>query len=420
MTCRSFSFLAQFPLRPQKAISAPFGKEQNCAALKKERNKPHPQLHNNIKAGGKKHYYLWQAYLWDIRCGLRRHRQELRGKAFHLWLHFMAHGELHCGTWLGKPAAPGWVSLCFALKQPRDGGVWELGSNAASPPCAAALRATGLAHCEDMCRLPPVQQTSLGRLLCSKQGRDQHQVPRMFSPTCALPWGNHCTLQHGWTIFKVFFLAATHGPTGSAISLCLHAPLAQFPLLFQQPSTWGFPGWAEDEMGCAPWDELCLNSIFWAPLKFEKHLRSPKACFMKPHFLHTFKNNRSCHRYFSSHSTDVKALLKPRELQVSASVSPFKFLLSMSPGSSFFCKAWSYCCICRRWSQLYGSDPQFVLVRENPGLHFYKKLPTAHSLLRTGTRRRHNFHVLAAADFSARKNIFTLLFWCVCVRVCVF
>lgn len=32
MTCRSFSFLVQFPLRPLKAISAPFGKEQNCAA----------------------------------------------------------------------------------------------------------------------------------------------------------------------------------------------------------------------------------------------------------------------------------------------------------------------------------------------------------------------------------------------------
>lgn len=92
----------------------------------------------------------------------------------------------------------------------------------------------------------------------------------------------------------------------------------------------------------------------------------------------------------------------------SASVSPFKSLLSTSLGSSFLCKAWSYCCICRKWPQLYGSDPQFVLVRWSPGLCFYKKLPTAHSLLKTETQRRHNFHVLAAANLSARKNIFTL------------
>lgn len=95
-----------------------------------------------------------------------------------------------------------------------------------------------------------------------------------------------------------------------------------------------------------------------------------------------------------------------------------KFQLSMSPGSSFFCRAWRYCCICRRWPQLYGSDPQFILVTTSPGLRFYWVPPTAHSLLGTETRGRHNFHV-AAADFFARKNIFTL-FFLVCFNGCYF
>lgn len=48
----------------------------------------------------------------------------------------------------------------------------------------------------------------------------------MFSPTHATPWGNHCMLQQGWTIFKVIFLAATHSLTGSTISLSPRVPLA--------------------------------------------------------------------------------------------------------------------------------------------------------------------------------------------------
>lgn len=48
----------------------------------------------------------------------------------------------------------------------------------------------------------------------------------MFSPTHAPTWGNHCTLQQGWTIFKVLSLAATHSLRGSAISLGPCVPLA--------------------------------------------------------------------------------------------------------------------------------------------------------------------------------------------------
>lgn len=109
----------------------------------------------------------------------------------------------------------------FALKQPRDGGGVRVGQQCSLPLLYSSTQSC-LAHCEDMCRLPPVQQDSLGKLPCSQQGRDQQEVPRMFSSTCT-PWGNHCMLQQGWTIFKVFFLAATHGLTGSAISL---SPLA--------------------------------------------------------------------------------------------------------------------------------------------------------------------------------------------------
>lgn len=82
VTHRSFSFLAQLPLWPQKANCAPFGKEQSCAAncCAEKRKKftysyPTPQRQEK-----KKSYYLWTAYLWGSWRSLQKHSQEFRGK----------------------------------------------------------------------------------------------------------------------------------------------------------------------------------------------------------------------------------------------------------------------------------------------------------------------------------------------------
>lgn len=185
MTCRSFSFLIQFPLWPQKTIRAPFGKEQNCAAnccpeKRKEKTSPiaAQQRKSRIKKKNTITYDKNISGTVDVAfIGTARSWGE-KVSIYTLW---------HIVSFFVEP---GWENqqhwdellLLFALKQPRDGVVWEQGSNAVSLPCTQRCRPGSLwAHMQ----APSCPAGLLGILLCApNKGRPIGGANNVFPNTC--------------------------------------------------------------------------------------------------------------------------------------------------------------------------------------------------------------------------------------------
>lgn len=173
----------------------------------------------------------------------------------------MAHGELLCGAWLGKPAA--WQRAGPLLSsKPAQGrrrrGSWVATQTLSSPYSVTQSCGPGSLHGHAS------QQDPLRRVrcaVCSQNASVEQEVPtQTFSLTDTAPGGNRCTLQQGWTIFKVFFLAATRDLTPSAMSPHPRVPLVHsippFLTTAMGPSAWGFPGSRQyqdqdQEMSCA-------------------------------------------------------------------------------------------------------------------------------------------------------------------------
>lgn len=136
VTCRSFSFLVQLPLWPQKAIRAPFGKEQDCAAncCPEKRKEKTPaiaaQQHKSRREKTTITYNKHISGTVDVAfTGTASLGEKLSicGYTFgHMVSSFVALG------WANQqPRGELW--LCFAPKQPRDRGGVGAGQQCSLP-----------------------------------------------------------------------------------------------------------------------------------------------------------------------------------------------------------------------------------------------------------------------------------------------
>lgn len=232
---------------------------------------------------------------------------------------------------------------------------------------------------------------------CKTNRRHQHK----FHNTC--PWGNCCRKagpslkSFSWLLFVI---------QHNQLFPCIHVNPSDIQLPFSYNSRGGqMPRALRGHRNPRTSTRRCgLHPVgFWTPLKFKKYTRP--ASWSSTFFMY-LQNNRHRHRYSSSCKTEVKEPSKPQELTSQSLSQSIWISIAQVTRLQFLLQGLELLLHLQK-----VTTASIYFDKNEPGSPFLLSATHCSFMAQNWNQRKAKIHLLAAADFFARKNISTLLFF---------